>query len=194
MDLTPRQSELADAGLRIVAREGMSAVTFRSVAAESGWSLGAVQKAYPTKDALVHAMFARLRAGAAAGPAVEPGRPTLRAWLVELLLATLPIDEARRATQLHGAAFAERAAYDSVIGEAIALSDSGIRVLLTALVSRAVAEGEVAAGVDAELVAWAFLALAQGIATQLLYDPMDEARVRERAAWAIERLLTPVTG
>ena len=85
----------------------------------------------------------------------------------------------------------ERAAYDSVIGDAIALSDNEIRGLLTKLVNRAVAEGEVADEVDPERVAWAFLALAQGIATQLLYDPMTETQVRERAAWAVDRLLTP---
>lgn len=189
MDLTPRQSELADAALRIVAREGMAAVSFRSVAAESGWSLGAVQKAYATKDALVLAMFARLRAVAAVGPAAEPGRPTLHAWLLELLMAILPLDQARRDLQLQGAAFAERAAYDPVVGQAIASSDNDIRTLLGALIDRAITDGEVAATVNQERVAWAFLAIAQGAATQLLYDPTDEATIRERASWAIAQLL-----
>lgn len=95
MDLTARQAELADAALRIVAREGLAAVTFRSIAAESGWSLGAVQKAFATKDAILTAMFARLRASAGRLPASEPGRPTLRAWLVSQQPSWLPLDAER---------------------------------------------------------------------------------------------------
>ena len=38
VERTGRQIELADAGLRLVAGEGMGSVTFRAVAAESGWS------------------------------------------------------------------------------------------------------------------------------------------------------------
>jgi len=44
--LSARQGELADAALRILGRDGIAAVSFRAVAAESGWSLGAVQKAF----------------------------------------------------------------------------------------------------------------------------------------------------
>ena len=61
MDLSPRQAEFADAALRLVARDGLSAVTFRSLAAEAGMSLGAVQKAFPSKEQLLRAMFGRLR-------------------------------------------------------------------------------------------------------------------------------------
>ena len=92
VSLTPRQIELADAALRIVARQGMRAVTFRSVAAESGWSLGAVQKAFATKVDLHTAMFARLRGSVGPAPTHEPGRPTLHAWLVALVASVLPLD------------------------------------------------------------------------------------------------------
>ena len=57
------------------------------------------------KDVMLRAMFSRLRDSAAA-PALalaEPGRPTLRGWLMELMVATLPLDEARRAADLVGA-------------------------------------------------------------------------------------------
>ena len=61
MERTGRQNELADAGLRLVAGEGMGGVTFRAVAAESGWSLGAVQRAFGSKEDLQAAMLERLR-------------------------------------------------------------------------------------------------------------------------------------
>lgn len=189
VDLTPRQTELADAALALVARGGIGQVSFRSVAAESGWSLGAVQKAFATKEDLLAAMFARLRASAAAGPATEPGRPTLSAWLLELFCTIMPLDEQRRALQLQGAAFSEQAAFDPGIGHAIAASDEETRGLLAMLVARAQREGEIDAHIDPESVAWSFLALAQGVATQLLYDPQPEADVRRRAHTAIDRLL-----
>lgn len=189
MDLTVRQAELADAGLRLVAREGMGSVTFRAIAAESGWSLGAVQKAFSSKGQILRAMFARLRQTSVVLPPDEPGRPTLHGWLVELLLCLLPLDEPRRTALLHGAAFAERAAYDPEIGAAIAASDTELRGLLAALVRRAQGEGEVAAGADPDVVARAFLALATGLATQCLYDPLGPDEARRFAVEAVAGLL-----
>lgn len=187
--LTLRQAELADVGLALVAREGMNAVTFRSVAAESGWSLGAVQKAFTSKDELVRAMFIRLRESAGVEPPGEPGRPTLSGWLTELMLGMLPLDERRRAVTLQGAAFGDRAAFDPQIGRVIAASDAELRSLLAALVRRAQGEGEVSASIDPDAVAWAYLALAQGTTLQLLYDPMPEPQVRARTEAAVKALL-----
>jgi AcrR family transcriptional regulator len=123
VELTDRQRELAEVALGIVAAEGMAAVTFRSVAAASGWSLGAVQKAFAAKDEMYAAMFATLRATQGVGPRHPPGQPTVQAWLTELVLTILPLDDRTRALTIQGAAFAERAAQDSAVGAAIATSD-----------------------------------------------------------------------
>ncbi len=189
MELTPRQAEFADAALRLVAREGMASVTFRSVAAESGWSLGAVQKAYASKDEIVTAMFARLRQTPGLVPAGEPGRPTLSAWLVDLFCSIMPIDAHRRDLTLQGSAFAERAAYDSTVGQAILASDDELRGLLAQLVRRAQGEGEVSADLDPHFVAWAFLAVAQGAANQLLYGPGELDVLHRRAEALVAALL-----
>jgi hypothetical protein len=163
--------------------------SFRAVAAESGWSLGAVQKAFASKALLDAAVLQRLRETSVAIPPGEPGRPTLRAWLVELMLAVLPLDESRREATLRGAAFADRAAFDESIGRVIAEGDEGIRSLVARLVRRAQSEDEVRAGLDPDHVAWAFLALATGAATQLLYDTAPEPVVRARIDAAIGGLL-----
>lgn len=187
--MTPRQAEFADAALRVLARAGMAAVSFRTVAAEAGMSLGAVQKAFPSKDVMLRVMFARLR-GTASGPAlVEPGRPTLWGWLVELMVSVLPLDEPRRAAELQGAAFAERAAFDPALAAAVAASDQELRGAFAGLVRRAQAEGEVAASVDPDAAAWAVLAFMQGMASQLLYDPAAEDAVRRQCQWVVEALL-----
>lgn len=188
--LTARQSELADAALRILGRDGMAAVSFRAVATESGWSLGAVQKAFASKADLDAAVLQRLRESSVTMPPGEPGRPTLQGWLVELALAVLPLDPARREATLRGAAFADRAAFDESIGRTLAEGDATIRGLVARLVSRAGAEGEVPAELDPDRVAWAFLALVTGAATQLLYDPAQEDDVRVRVDAAVRGLLS----
>lgn len=189
MELTARQAEFADAALRLLAREGMAAVSFRTVAAEAGMSLGAVQKAFPSKDAMLRIMFARLRATASRSAMVEPGRPTLRAWLVDLMVSVLPLDRPRRAAELQGAAFAERAAFDPVIGAAVAASDHELRDAIARLVGRAHAEGEVPTSVDPDAAAWAVLAFLQGMASQLLYDPAPEDAVRRQCQWVVDAIL-----
>lgn len=189
MDLTARQADLADAALRIIAREGLQAVSFRAVAAEGGCSLGAVQKAFPSKDLMLTAAFARVRERAAPLPPGEPGRPNLHDWLVALLVAILPLDERRAAAQRQGDAFAQRALTDPEVAAAIASSDDEVRGLLASLVARARSEGEVPAHVEPHDVAWAVLALVQGLAAQLLYQPRPEAEIRPRLAAVVEMLL-----
>ncbi|GAB3565147.1 TetR/AcrR family transcriptional regulator [Spelaeicoccus albus] len=189
VNLTTRQQQIVDAALRIVARDGLPAASFRVLAAEVGCSLGAVQKAFPSRDALLAASFARLRERAVPLPAGEPGRPTLHAWLVELLLRLLPLDEERRAAQRQGDAFAQWALAQPSVAAAIAESDQHIRALLASLVRRARAEKEIPAHVDAASTAWALLALAQGSASQLLYSPEPEDEVRRRLNAAIGAML-----
>lgn len=169
----------------------MAAVTFRNVAAEAGMSLGAVQKAFAAKDELMRGMFCRMRESAVASVRGEPGRPALRRWLTELTVTVLPLDDARRTAQLHASAFAERAAFDAVLGDAIAAGDHEVIDNVARLIGRAVAEGEVGAEIDAYAAARAWLALTQGFATQLLYTPREETAVTADVAFAIERLLGP---
>lgn len=189
MDLTVRQCQFADAALALLARDGLRAVSFRSVAAEAGWSLGAVQKAFATKDELLRAMFIRLRQTTVGQLAGEPGRPTLPAWLTRLLVGLLPLTDAARAATTHAAAFADRAAFEPGIAHAVAASDRSVRDLVADGVRQAQADGEVAHELDAEAFAWVFLGLARGLATQLLYDPLPRAEVESRVADAVARLL-----
>ncbi len=189
MELSPRQAEFADAALRLVARDGLSSVTFRSVATEAGMSLGAVQKAFPSKGHLLRAMFGRLRETASLPVLGAPGRPTLHDWFVALMVSVLPLDAPRRAAELQGAAFVERAPFDAEIGKAVAASDQELRVAFASLVRRAQAEAEVPAAVDPDATAWAVLAFMQGMASQLLYDPVPEGVVRDQCRSIVDSLL-----
>lgn len=57
-----RQAELTDAALRIVATRGIAALSTRSLAAEVGLSSGAIFRHFPSLDALLDAVVARVEA------------------------------------------------------------------------------------------------------------------------------------
>jgi AcrR family transcriptional regulator len=189
MKLTSRQAGFADAALRILAREGMTSVTFRTVAAESGMSLGAVQKAFPSKDVMLRAMFARLRETSAGPARNEPGGPTVDSWLVERMMSLLPLDEARRAAELQRVSFAGRAAFEPGIAAAVAASDHELRVALADMMREAQANGQLPTSVDPDAAAWAARAFIKGMASQLLYDPVPEDAVRRQCQWVVKTLL-----
>lgn len=189
MASTERVAELADAALRIVVRDGMAAVSFRAVAAESGWSLGAVQKAFASKQELLEAVVARAQELVVTDVSRAPGEPDLHTWLVGLVLQMLPLDPPRRAAVLVGVAYADRAGVDPALGATLAASDAGIRGMLVALVGRARSRGEVAPALADEDVVRAVLALASGLAAQLLYDPRPEVDVRAHVAAVLGVLL-----
>jgi len=189
VDLTARQAEFADAALRQLAREGLGAVTFRTVAAEAQMSVGAVQKAFSSKDLMLRVMFARLRETTAGPARVESGGPTVRGWLVERMLSLLPLDGPRRAAELQRVAFAERAAFDPEIAAAVTASDHELRDALAGMIRLAQGDGQLPTSVDPDAVAWAARALVKGMATQLLYDPAPEASVRRQCRWLVEALL-----
>ncbi|WBU38270.1 TetR/AcrR family transcriptional regulator [Homoserinibacter sp. YIM 151385] len=189
LDLTGRQEALADAALTVISSGGMAALSFRTVAATAKCSVGSVQKAFPTKLDMIAAAFSRLRQVAVPLPQGEPGRPTLREWLTELAVCILPLDEARAAAQRQAEAFAQHAMNDPAIAHALAASDDHLRDLFSKLVDRAKREGEVSRDIDAERTGWAILALLQGAATQLAYQPRPEAEVRDRVDAAVHQLL-----
>lgn len=55
MDQTERRDRIARALLHLIANGGIEAVNLRAVALEAGYSLGMVQRLFPTKDALLEA-------------------------------------------------------------------------------------------------------------------------------------------
>jgi hypothetical protein len=71
----------------------------------------------------------------------------------------------------------------------LAGSDAELRGLVATLIRQGRASGELGNRVDPEDAAWAYLALAQGAATQLLYDPVPVDEVRRRARTAVAALL-----
>ncbi|MGJ9423236.1 TetR/AcrR family transcriptional regulator [Aeromicrobium sp. CF3.5] len=96
VDHAERRREIAAALWRVIARDGMTGASARSVAAEAGWSLGSVRYYFSTQQALLHfaaeAMFDAI--GARARTIVQdlPPGPARSRILIEQLL---PLDTQR---------------------------------------------------------------------------------------------------
>lgn len=188
MKLTPTQVLYADAALSLLARDGLAGVSYRTVAAVSGKSIGAVQKAFASKGEMLRAMFSRMREIASAPAIGEPGRPRLDEWLTDLSIQLLPLDEKRRTRADVAAAFEEVALTDRTIGEAIRAEDAETIERVASLVERAVREGEVRA-VDPILVATLWLTLLEGWTQRLRLNPRPENEVRAEVRAALALLL-----
>ncbi|WP_141015027.1 TetR/AcrR family transcriptional regulator [Nocardioides sambongensis] len=96
VDHDERRREIAEAVWRVIARDGMAAASARTVAAEGGWSLGAVRHYFSSQDELmlfavtemIDGVVGRLQAIRAAH---RPGPARCRRVLEQLL----PLDERR---------------------------------------------------------------------------------------------------
>lgn len=94
VDHESRRRELADALWRVAARDGLQAATIRSVAAESGWSSGALRHYFPSKGDML--LFAVDHAIGEVRQRIGGLRTTGLAALRSLLEELLPLDERRR--------------------------------------------------------------------------------------------------
>lgn len=171
LDAATRQQLLAEAVVRLLARGGFEAVTVRSVATEAGVSAGAVQHQFPTKDALLLAGVRLVAARFAHRTARIPAASTARELARALLLDALPLDDERREEALVWGALVDRAHRSPEVGAAVRALDAEALDGLTDVLGLA--------GVPAARRAAALLlAVCDGLATRLTYDPgaADEAR------------------
>ena len=95
VDHAERRREVAEAVWRVIARDGVAEVSLRSVAAESGWSTGALRHYFATRDELmafacelvIDRATERLRGLRPAG--------SVREQVAAVLRETLPLDAER---------------------------------------------------------------------------------------------------
>ncbi|MFD3683747.1 TetR/AcrR family transcriptional regulator [Nocardiopsis sp. NPDC058631] len=101
VDHEQRRRELAEALWRVIAGSGPTAVSIRSVAAEAGWSPGALRHYFQTREELL--VFAmnlsedRVTARITSLPAAQPADMPLTDRVAQYAEQLLPLDETRRA-------------------------------------------------------------------------------------------------
>jgi hypothetical protein len=102
---------------------------------------------------------------------------------------TLPLDEERRNGCLVDAAFAERAAFTPRFAASIVEWDAAMRDQLVMLFRGHQQAGALDTRLDLQILARSLLALAAGLATQLLYDPRPDSDVRALLDQSVGSLL-----
>ena len=115
VDHDERRQDLADAVWRVIERDGVEAASLRAVAAEAGWSVGALRHYFATQtDLLTFAMelvMQRVAGRLRTAPADAPPRDRAEQALHEVL----PLDAARRAEMLVWLAFTSRSLFDPAL-------------------------------------------------------------------------------
>ncbi len=161
-----RRFALAAAAARVVSRSGIGGVTLRAVAAEAGWTTGALTHYFVDKQQLLRFT---LEASLDRRRSLRPERQKLSPVeaLSDTLHHALPLDEESRLHWTVTVAFCAHASGDSEL--AIIQRDAyrDFRLNVARLVKRC---GR-ASGKEAVAEAERLIAIVDGIAMQALFDP-----------------------
>jgi AcrR family transcriptional regulator len=177
VDVEQRRSEITEAAARLIARAGIEAATMREVAAEAGWTTGAVMHYFADKRELLLTTFqeslSRRRSRRPPGSTTSPAE-RLRASLE----GALPVDEERRRHWLVTLACCVQASGDAKLAAAQRDAYREFRNHVATLIRESGHPPDGAHVATAERL----IALADGIAIQALFDPAGWPARRQLAA------------
>jgi AcrR family transcriptional regulator len=187
VDVEQRRTALTDAASRVIARSGIEAATMREVAAEAGWTTGALTHYFTDKRTLLLATF---EASLANRRALRPSRATAgpAAQLRATLEGALPVDADRRRHWLVSLTFCTQAGDDEQLAAAQRNAYREFRDHVTSLVVAAGLAGT--ARGEARALAERLIASADGIAIQALFDPASWPADRQRTT--LDATLVPL--
>lgn len=95
VDHALRRRELAGAVWRVIARDGVAEVSIRSVAAEAGWSSGALRHYFATRGELLAFACELVIAQVTDRLSARQHTGSIRDAVGDILLQTMPVDEIR---------------------------------------------------------------------------------------------------
>jgi AcrR family transcriptional regulator len=172
VDADQRRAQIIEALWRVTARQGLAAVSFRSVASEAGVSVNLIQHYFGTKADLMHAALVRigervvnrgLQRIADAGP-----EPSPQAVLRAVLTAALPHDEGSRLDMVLFLTFYIAGFTDPTLANAATLTaPMSIMGVFTDLLRDAQQNGQLRPGVDPDVEGAMLLAAVPGLGLSL---------------------------
>jgi AcrR family transcriptional regulator len=180
VDHEARRAELATAVWRIASRDGLAAVTMRRVAAEAGWSTGAVAHYFRDKEELLLFAFETVadRVGKRIVRAAEQAREPLEVLRTQLVEG-LPLDAERRAEVRVWFAFLGLAETQPRLAKAGRDAYRLWRERVAKTLSAARRHGLVDDSIDVECEAAALIALVDGLAILATFDPRAVSAKRQ---------------
>lgn len=164
---------MAEAVWRVILRDGVEGVSVRNVAAEAGWSAGALRHYVGTKEDLLASatqlLEERVKGRFEAGRYDGTPREVIRSLLCEVL----PLDEERRTEGALWFAFAARSLVDPRIAEEHAVVCDGVRELCWRAIHQVDQGSWLAPGLDPEEEAGHLHALVDGLTVHGLMGRLD---------------------
>jgi AcrR family transcriptional regulator len=168
VDHAERREIFAAAALRVIMRDGIAGLTVRSVAAEAGFTTGALTHYFHSKDQLlIEASELSARLVRERMKRAEETTPALEAIRKVVALA-LPLTAEVRGYWRIWLGYWERSSYDQDVARVMRLRYQEWRGRLERLLARAQAEGAVSAAVDPRAAAQELIALVDGIGVQVV--------------------------
>lgn len=171
VDHAARREELVATTWRLIARHGLAGATLREVAAEAGFSNGALKPYFPTKDSLLKAtfeyVFNRTNERVSQGQRRRNGLEAIRAFSREVL----PLDGNRRDEARAVVAFWQAAAHDPELAETNNASMRVWRDRVRGWLREASEVGEVRDGLDSDAAIDALITFLLGAQITATLDP-----------------------
>ncbi|GAA0579223.1 TetR family transcriptional regulator [Kribbella sandramycini] len=199
VDHDARREEIAQALWRVVRRDGIRAASVRTVAAEAGWSAGAVRYYFPDQDGLLSfaMQLVSRRVGQRITALTERGGAKGSATAVALryLEEALPLDEERMAEFDIWLSFMAQAQAESGVGtlhDTVEDVHNGLRELCAELMHALYYAGSVREGLELNREVERLHALIDGLALHAAIQPAHTtpARARQLLRYHIDSLLT----
>ncbi|MGW3072060.1 TetR/AcrR family transcriptional regulator [Kitasatospora sp. NPDC001132] len=179
VDPAERRQAVADAVLRVAAREGLEHASLRNVAEEAGLAVGSVRHYFAGSSELMvfamgelaHRIETRIRVHAAALLDPAAAGTDRRERTVRLLAETLPLDAARREESALWLSFVTAARTRPGLRPRAAELHSGLDELVRRVLAESARAGGLAPGLDLELETRRLSALLDGLALQAVQHP-----------------------
>ncbi|TCC21060.1 TetR/AcrR family transcriptional regulator [Kribbella speibonae] len=194
VDHATRREEIAEALWRVVRRDGIRAASVRTVAAEAGWSAGAVRYYFPDQDGLLSfAMDLVSRRVTERIGAIEP-KSSVQTIVLRYLDEVLPLDAERRAEFDVWLAFTAQARAESDAGalqEHLDTVHNGLRELCESLLRSLADAGVLRDGLDLRREVDLLHAVLDGLALHAAIQPerTTPSRLRQLMRHHLESLM-----
>lgn len=193
VDHDERRSMILDAFVSVAAREGLHAVSLRSVAGEAGVSLRLVQYYFETKAGLMRAGLSLLEKVSnerwSDRLASLPQPPTARATLRALFAEALPTGPQSRTFHLLWMSYAVMAMTDAEIpGRAVADCPNRLQRRISELLTQGKVRGEFRGDLDVDAESSLLLGLIHGLGTAVLIGQQTGEAALAHLTFQLDRL------